>query len=70
MVTFFHYLCSHVLNVRCLVLLSGLYNVAKLIGCDAGELKLALSTRKMRVGNDTIVQKLTQSQVRRLSWKN
>lgn len=40
----------------------GLYNVAKLIGCDAGELKLALSTRKMRVGNDTIVQKLTLSQ--------
>ena len=56
--------------MRWLVLLSGLYNVAKLIGCDAGELKLALSTRKMRVGNDTIVQKLTQSQVRRLSWKN
>lgn len=40
----------------------GLYNVAKLVGCDVGELKLALSTRKMRVGNDTIVQKLTLSQ--------
>lgn len=37
----------------------GLINVAMLIGCDLGELKLALSTRKMRVGNDTIVQKLT-----------
>lgn len=40
----------------------GLINVAKLIGCDIGELKLALSTRKMRVGNDTIVQNLTLSQ--------
>lgn len=40
----------------------GLITVAKLIGCDIGELKLALSTRKMRVGNDTIVQKLTLSQ--------
>lgn len=40
----------------------GLITVAKLIGCDIGELKLALSTRKMRVGNDTIVQNLTLSQ--------
>uniref|UniRef100_A0A5B7AAI2 Putative myosin-1 n=1 Tax=Davidia involucrata TaxID=16924 RepID=A0A5B7AAI2_DAVIN len=40
----------------------GLINVAKLIGCNIGELKLALSTRKMRVGNDNIVQKLTLSQ--------
>ncbi|KAH8502982.1 hypothetical protein H0E87_014335 [Populus deltoides] len=40
----------------------GLTTVAKLIGCNVGELKLALSTRKMRVGNDTIVQKLTLSQ--------
>ncbi|XP_062163646.1 myosin-1-like [Alnus glutinosa] len=40
----------------------GLYNVAKLVGCDVGELKLALSTRNMRVGNDNIVQKLTLSQ--------
>ncbi|XP_077247165.1 myosin-1-like [Tasmannia lanceolata] len=37
-------------------------NVAKLIGCNVGGLKLALSTRKMRVGNDNIVQKLTLSQ--------
>jgi hypothetical protein len=44
---------------------SGLTTVAKLIGCNVGELKLALSTRKMRVGNDTIVQKLTLSQVRK-----
>lgn len=43
---------------------SGLINVATLIKCDIGELKLALSTRKMRVGNDTIVQKLTLVQVR------
>ncbi|WCJ40061.1 myosin 1 [Euphorbia peplus] len=40
----------------------GLTTVAKLIGCDVGELKLALSTRKMKVGNDNIVQKLTLSQ--------
>ncbi|KAK3012885.1 hypothetical protein RJ639_009235 [Escallonia herrerae] len=40
----------------------GLVNVAKLIGCNTDELKVALSTRKMRVGNDTIVQKLTLSQ--------
>ncbi|KAJ6366005.1 hypothetical protein OIU77_002555 [Salix suchowensis] len=40
----------------------GLTTVAKLIGCNLGELKLALSTRKMRVGNDTIVQRLTLSQ--------
>uniref|UniRef100_A0A251L150 Myosin motor domain-containing protein n=1 Tax=Manihot esculenta TaxID=3983 RepID=A0A251L150_MANES len=40
----------------------GLTTVAKLIGCDVGELKLALSTRKMRVGNDNIIQKLTLSQ--------
>lgn len=36
--------------------------VAKLIGCNIGDLKLALSTRKMRVRNDNIVQKLTLSQ--------
>ncbi|XP_059445474.1 myosin-1 isoform X2 [Corylus avellana] len=40
----------------------GLFNVAKLVGCDIEELKLALSTRTMRVGNDNIVQKLTLSQ--------
>lgn len=45
---------------------AGLINVAMLIGCDIGELKLALSTRKMRVGNDTIVQKLTLLQVKML----
>ncbi|KAK5770802.1 hypothetical protein PVK06_046957 [Gossypium arboreum] len=39
-----------------------LINVAKLIGCDAADLNLALSTRKMRVGSDNIVQKLTLSQ--------
>ncbi|CAN0888253.1 VIII-1 [Linum grandiflorum] len=36
--------------------------VAELIGCKVEELKLALSTRKMRVGNDTIIQKLTLTQ--------
>lgn len=44
----------------------GLFTVANLIGCQSEELKLALSTRKMRVGNDTIVQKLKLSQVRSL----
>jgi len=41
----------------------GLSTVAKLIGCNINELKLALSKRNMRVNNDTIVQKLTLSQV-------
>ncbi|KAK6921484.1 Myosin head, motor domain [Dillenia turbinata] len=40
----------------------GLISTAKLIGCDIVDLKLALSTRKMRVRNDNIVQKLTLSQ--------
>ncbi|KAK9935768.1 hypothetical protein M0R45_022853 [Rubus argutus] len=40
----------------------GLFNAAKLVGCSLEELQLALSTRKMRVGNDNIVQKLTLSQ--------
>ncbi|KAK8627115.1 hypothetical protein V6N13_134740 [Hibiscus sabdariffa] len=39
-----------------------LINVAKLIGCDTVDLNLALSTRKMSVSNDNIVQKLTLSQ--------
>ncbi|KAJ0094985.1 hypothetical protein Patl1_16409 [Pistacia atlantica] len=39
-----------------------LITVAKLIGCNIEDLNLALSTRKMRVGNDIIVQKLTLSQ--------
>ncbi|ESQ30445.1 hypothetical protein EUTSA_v10011193mg [Eutrema salsugineum] len=39
-----------------------LSTVAKLMGCNINELKLALSKRNMRVGNDTIVQKLTLSQ--------
>ncbi|KAI3731757.1 hypothetical protein L1987_62946 [Smallanthus sonchifolius] len=39
-----------------------LLNVSKLIGCEADGLKLALSTRKMKVGNENIVQKLTLSQ--------
>ncbi|XP_020211927.1 myosin-1 [Cajanus cajan] len=40
----------------------GLFTVAKLIGCEVEDLKLTLSTRKMKVGNDNIVQKLTLSQ--------
>lgn len=41
----------------------GLTTVSTLIGCGVEELKLALSSRKMRVRNDDIVQKLTLSQV-------
>ena len=52
---------SHDLILICIC--TGALTVAKLIGCDIGDLKLALSTRKMRVGNDNIVQKLTLSQV-------
>ncbi|CAI9768449.1 unnamed protein product [Fraxinus pennsylvanica] len=40
----------------------GLTNVARLIGCEVEELKLALSTRNMIIRNENIVQKLTQSQ--------
>ncbi|KAF1878464.1 hypothetical protein Lal_00047133 [Lupinus albus] len=40
----------------------GLLSTAKLIGCDIEDLKLTLSTRKMKVGNDNIVQKLTLTQ--------
>uniref|UniRef100_A0A803MNV1 Uncharacterized protein n=1 Tax=Chenopodium quinoa TaxID=63459 RepID=A0A803MNV1_CHEQI len=39
-----------------------LLTVAKLIGCEVKELQLALSTRKMKVRNDIIVQKLKLSQ--------
>ncbi|CAN7097649.1 unnamed protein product [Brassica rapa subsp. narinosa] len=39
-----------------------LSTVAKLIGCNINELKLALSKRNMKVRNDTIVQKLTLPQ--------
>ena len=45
------------------VSISGLTTVAQLTGCDAEDLKIALSTRKMRVGNDIIIQKLTLPQV-------
>ncbi|KAL8229847.1 hypothetical protein R6Q57_014747 [Mikania cordata] len=37
-------------------------NVSTLIGCEADDLKIALSTRKMKAGNDNIVQKLTLTQ--------
>ncbi|QHO36301.1 myosin-1 [Arachis hypogaea] len=40
----------------------GLFSVAKLIGCDIEDLKFTLTTRKMKVGNDNIVQKLKLSQ--------
>ncbi|XP_064996280.1 myosin-1-like isoform X2 [Musa acuminata AAA Group] len=40
----------------------GAQTVSKLIGCTVSELNLALSTRKMKVGNDNIVQKLTLAQ--------
>ncbi|KAL1197703.1 Myosin-1 [Cardamine amara subsp. amara] len=41
---------------------ASLSTVAKLIGCNINELMLTLSTRNMRVRNDTIVQKLTLPQ--------
>ncbi|KAL5081949.1 hypothetical protein RYX36_010370 [Vicia faba] len=40
----------------------GLFNTAKFIRCEIEDLKLTLSTRKVKVGNDIIVQKLTLSQ--------
>ncbi|KAJ4972925.1 hypothetical protein NE237_006099 [Protea cynaroides] len=40
----------------------GLNTVAQLIGCSVEALNLALSTHKMRVGNEIFVQKLTLSQ--------
>lgn len=40
----------------------GLITVATLLGCEVEALKLTLSTRKMRVGKDNIIQKLTASQ--------
>lgn len=43
--------------------ISGLVTVAKLIGCHLSDLKLALSTRNMKVRNENIVQRLTLSQV-------
>lgn len=49
---------------------AGLTTVAKLLGCSSGQLNLALSTHKMRVGNDTIVQKLTLSQVKIFPLEN
>ncbi|KAI3734237.1 hypothetical protein L6452_13702 [Arctium lappa] len=39
-----------------------LLSVAKLLGCEAEQLKLALSTRKMTVGKENIIQKLTLAQ--------
>ncbi|KAL5054190.1 hypothetical protein RYX36_034872 [Vicia faba] len=40
-----------------------LFSTAKLIGCEIKDLKLTLSTRKMKVGKGIIVQKLTLSQL-------
>ncbi|KAI3988184.1 hypothetical protein MKX01_011973 [Papaver californicum] len=37
-------------------------SVANLMGCDAQDLRLALSTRQIQAGKDTIVQKLTSPQ--------
>ncbi|XP_008800396.2 myosin-1-like [Phoenix dactylifera] len=44
------------------VLSEGVVNAANLLGCKVPDLMLALSTRKIRAGNDDIVQKLTLSQ--------
>ncbi|WVZ66362.1 hypothetical protein U9M48_015595 [Paspalum notatum var. saurae] len=40
----------------------GLTTAAKLLGCTANQLVTALSTRKIRAGNDSIVKKLTLMQ--------
>nr|XP_010905572.2 myosin-1 isoform X1 [Elaeis guineensis] len=44
------------------VLCEGVVNAANLLGCKVPDLMLALSTHKIRAGNDDIVQKLTLSQ--------
>ncbi|KAG1347184.1 myosin-1-like [Cocos nucifera] len=44
------------------VLSEGVTNAANLLGCNVPDLMLALSTRKIRAGNDDIVQKLTLPQ--------
>jgi myosin-5 len=41
----------------------GLATVAKLLGCTANQLVTAMSTRKIRAGNDSIIKKLTLTQV-------
>lgn len=41
----------------------GLAAVAKLLGCTANQLVTAMSTRKIRAGNDSIIKKLTLTQV-------
>lgn len=43
---------------------TGLATAAKLLGCTANELVTAMSTRKIRAGNDNIDKKLTLTQVR------
>ncbi|CAN6219239.1 unnamed protein product [Urochloa humidicola] len=40
----------------------GLATAAKLLGCTANQLVTAMSTRKIRAGNDSIVKKLTLTQ--------
>nr|XP_029116747.1 myosin-1 isoform X3 [Elaeis guineensis] len=44
------------------VLSEGVINAANLLGCKVPDLMLALSTHKIRAGNDDIVQKLTLPQ--------
>jgi myosin heavy subunit len=43
---------------------SGLATTAKLLGCTADQLVTAMSTRKIRAGNDSIIKNLTLTQVR------
>lgn len=59
------YICLFLKSTHNIILTvdSGAQTVSKLIGCTVSELNLALSTRKMKVGNDNIVQKLTLAQV-------
>lgn len=61
---YFYFILFYILGlVMTMCFLSGAHTVAKLIGCDISDLKVALATRKMKVGKDIIVQKLTLSQV-------
>jgi len=42
---------------------TGLATAAKLLGCTSNQLVTAMSTRKIRAGNDSIIKKLTLPQV-------
>lgn len=49
------------------MLMTALQSVANLLGCEAEQLQIALSTRNLTVGSENIVQKLTLAQVTRIN---